>query len=154
MSTNLNLDKLINIIEDITPYYYVPLFNKKIKKLIDNTSKFNNENNKIIYLMNNLNDMHFSLNKNKEPIYPNYSCGFIIIYTKKNGEPFTSDLNGKYIYIYYIYYIRSLSHIQYTGRHKDENQIAYEEHKLFMSISVVGEFIVQLNYCVINLYDM
>lgn len=98
MSKNLDLKELTNIIETITPYYYVPLFKKKIQKLIKESNKFNDEDKKLIYVVNNMNDMHFKLIKlTLDKI--KYPHGFVIVYTKKNGNTFSSERDGKYLVI-------------------------------------------------------
>ena len=99
MSTNLDFKELINVIENVTPYYYVKKFQNKIKNLIKEARKFDNDDKKIIYLVNNMNDIHFYVRKLEDiPRYLNLS-GFVILYTKKNGDKFTSKRDGKYVVI-------------------------------------------------------
>jgi uncharacterized protein YoxC len=97
MSQLLNFKELKKIIKTVTPYYYVTKFKDKINKLIKKANTFTNDDKKIIYLVSNLNDMHFSVKKLNESTI-NLS-GFIIAYTKKNGDKFTSKKNGKFIVI-------------------------------------------------------
>jgi hypothetical protein len=96
---NLTLNELQNIIKNITPYYYVEEFKTMINKLIKEAKELAiDEDQKIIYVVNNINDMHFQIRK--KPVYKNnYSSGIIIIYTKKNGVKFSSKRDGKYVVI-------------------------------------------------------
>lgn len=65
-SQRLDFNELKKIIKNVTPYYYVNKFKDKINKLIKKANTFSNDDKKIIYLVNNLNDTHFDVQKLNE----------------------------------------------------------------------------------------
>jgi hypothetical protein len=86
---DLDFVELKKILKNVTPYYYVKKFEDKIDDLIKKANKFKfkfDNKNKLIYLVNNMNDMHFSVNELNKSL--KYSDGFIIAYDgdKKNGK--------------------------------------------------------------------
>ena len=95
---NLNLKKFLNKIKTITPYYYIDLFKHKFDKLIKKSNRFIDDIQKITYIVNNINDIHFYLKIKNEDIIKNNS-GFTIIYTKINGDKFTNKRDGSFIVI-------------------------------------------------------
>jgi hypothetical protein len=61
ISQRLDFNELIKIIKTMTPYYYVNKFKDKINKLIKKANTFSNDDKKIIYLVNNLNESTINL---------------------------------------------------------------------------------------------
>lgn len=97
MNQYLDFSELKKLLKNATPYYYVKKFKNMIDTLIKKANKFADNNKKLIYLVNNINDMHFRIYKLDKSL--KYPSGFIIAYTKNNGDKFTSKKNGKFVVI-------------------------------------------------------